>query len=67
MYIFFCSAVKSEVASPLPASDANPPILSPHGKIPKGFSQELAERLTAHTPMLKSGFNSNRWDVVQRL
>ncbi|KAK6976280.1 MBT domain-containing protein 1 [Biomphalaria glabrata] len=46
-----------ETISPTPASDATPPILSPLGKIPQGFSQELAERLKSTTP-LKSSLSS---------
>ncbi|CAG5115769.1 unnamed protein product, partial [Candidula unifasciata] len=38
-------------SSLLSGSDVNPPILSPLGKIPQGFSQELAERLKADTPL----------------
>ncbi|XP_059152588.1 MBT domain-containing protein 1-like isoform X2 [Physella acuta] len=47
-----------DVVSPTVGADANPPILSPHGKIPQGFSQELAERLKSSTP-LKSLGNAN--------
>ncbi|KAH9495238.1 MBT domain-containing protein 1 [Bulinus truncatus] len=46
-----------EMISPNRASDTNPPILSPLGKIPQGFSQELAERLKSTTP-LKSSLSS---------
>uniref|UniRef100_A0A0B7B795 FCS-type domain-containing protein n=1 Tax=Arion vulgaris TaxID=1028688 RepID=A0A0B7B795_9EUPU len=49
--------VKTEdLNSHLPGSDL--PIISSHGKIPQGFSQELAERLKADTP-LKSSISSN--------
>ncbi|XP_005093400.1 MBT domain-containing protein 1 [Aplysia californica] len=47
-------SVKTEMASPTPGTDANPPILSPHGKMPQRFSQELAERLRANTPLKSS-------------
>lgn len=48
----FPFSVKTEdLSSSLSGSDANPPILSPLGKIPQGFSQELAERLKADTPL----------------
>ena len=59
--------MKTEVGSPTPGDTSTPPILSPHGKVPKGFSQELAERLRANTTPFKSSsllanaMNGNRF------
>ncbi|CAL1541940.1 unnamed protein product [Lymnaea stagnalis] len=60
------SVKTEEIASPTPASDANPPILSPHGKIPQGFSQELAERLKSSTPLKSSIASVNSSNLSEK-
>lgn len=58
-FILILISASPDMSSLNSNASAKPPVLSPHGKIPQGFSLELAERLKTSSTSLSSVATAN--------